>query len=78
MLYLYNFVTLVEYGIFVNGTPFLVNMSHGIIFVAAEHIPTRTAKQLSKYLEGLMKIYSRSVMIVQTVLMDTELDTTRI
>ena len=51
-------------------------MSHGIIFVAAEHIPTHTAKKLSKSLEGLMKIYSRSVMIVQTVLMDTELDTT--
>ena len=47
------FITLVAYLMFVNGTQLLITKSHSIKFVTVEHIPTRTAKQLSKYFKRL-------------------------
>ena len=46
---LHKFVTLVADVVFVNGAPFLIIMASGIQFLTVEHIPTCTAKQLSKY-----------------------------
>ena len=47
---LHKFVTLVADVIFVNDVTFLITVSHDIKFVMIEHIPTRTAKQLTKSL----------------------------
>jgi hypothetical protein len=73
---LHKYVTLVADVMFVNGIAFLVTMSRGIKFITAEHIPTRTAKQLSKSLKRIMQLYSRGGMVVQTILMDMEFDKT--
>ena len=73
---LHKFVTIVSDVMFLNVAPLLITMSVGIKFVTVEHIPTCTDKQLSKYSKQVMTIYSRSGMIVQTVLMDTEFDKT--
>ena len=59
---------------FVNVTPLLITISRRINFARSEHIPTRMDKQLSKSSKQVIKIYFRSVMIVKTVLMDTELE----
>ena len=48
---LHKFVTLMEYVMFVNSKLLLIKMSRGIKFVMVKQIPTRTAKQLSKYLK---------------------------
>jgi hypothetical protein len=45
---LHKYVTLVADVMFVNGIAFLVTISRGIKFVTTKHVPTRTAKQLSK------------------------------
>ena len=52
-LKLYKFVTLVADVIFVNITPLLITISYGIYFVTVQHVPSLTAKKLSKYLKGL-------------------------
>ena len=44
------------------------------MFVMVKHIPTRTAKKTNKYFKRFMKIYFRSGMIVQTLLMAVEFD----
>ena len=61
---------------FVNNVPVLITMYRGIKFVTVEHIPSRTAKQLSKKLKIIMDLYSKDSMIVQTILMDLEFDST--
>ena len=71
---LHKFVFLVADVMFVNGAPLLINISHGIKFVTVEHIPTHTAEKLSKSTKQVMKIYSRSSMIIQTDLMDMKFD----
>ena len=68
---IHKFITILADVMFVNGAPFLITIPHGIKFVMVEHIPTCTAKQLSKSSKRVMKILSRSGMIVQTFLMDT-------
>ena len=45
----HKFINLVKYVMFVNGTPFLITMSHGIDFVTVEQVLTRMDKKLSKY-----------------------------
>ena len=52
-LKLYKFVNLIADVIFVNVTPSLINMPHGIYVVTVQHFPSLTAKNLSKYLKGL-------------------------
>ena len=71
-----KFVTLVADVMFVNGAPFLITVSRCTNFVTVEDIPTPTAKQLSKYLKYVYKIYYISSMIVKTVFMDMDFDKT--
>ena len=54
----------------VNSKLLLITMSRGIKFLTVKHVPTRTANQLIKYFERVMKIDSRSIMIVHNFLMD--------
>ena len=54
---------------FLNGIPFLITISCGIEFKAVMPIPTRMDNQLSKSIKKVMKIYSKSGMIVHIVLM---------
>ena len=75
-LKLHTHVTLVADVMFVNNIPFLVTLSRGIKFVTAEHVRSRTAKQLAKSIKRVMQLYGRAGMIVQTVLMDMEFDKT--
>ena len=75
-LKLQNFVTLVADVMFVNGAPLLIIVACGIKFVTVKHIPTRTAKKLVKSLKLVMKIYSRSSMIIKNFLVDMKFDKT--
>ena len=65
-----KYVTLASVVMFVNNIPFLITMYRGIIFITVEHVPTRTAKQLSKSLKIIICLYSRGNMFVQTILID--------
>jgi hypothetical protein len=59
---------------FVNGVPFLVSMARGLSLVTAEHMPTRTAKQLVAGIVRVMDLYLRGGFQVGTVLMDNEFE----
>ena len=73
-LALHKHVTLVGDVCFVDNVVFLVTMCRGIKFVTIEFIRIQTAKQLSKTLKRVMKVYIRESMQVQTILMDMEFD----
>ena len=76
-LALHKYVNLVADVMFVNNTTFLTTMSPVIKFMTVEHIPSSKDKQLSKNLKITMKLYSRGRIIVQTILMDMEFDSTK-
>ena len=59
---------------FVNRLPFLTRMSQDIRFGTAEHVPSRTARQLVKSLIKVVKVYAMSDFVVQNVLMDREFE----
>jgi hypothetical protein len=58
---------------FVNRIPFLVSMARGLNLVTAEHMPSKTAKQLVAGIVRVMDLYSRSSFQVGMVLMDNKL-----
>jgi hypothetical protein len=65
-------VTLAVDIMFMNGVPFLVSMARGLNLVTAEHMPSRTAKQLVVGIVRIMDLYSRGGFQVGTVLMDNK------
>ncbi len=65
-------VTLAVDVMFVNRVPFLVSVARGINLITAEHMPTKTAKQLTAGIVCIMDLYLRSGLQVGTVLMDKE------
>ncbi len=67
-------VTLAVDVMFVNGVPFLVSVARGLYLVTAEHMPTRTAKQLAAGIVHVMDLYLRSGFQVGLVLMDNEFE----
>ena len=73
-LNLQNYVTLVDDLTFVKNYPFLIAMSCGIRFITVEHVPTSTAKQLSKSLKIIIRLYSCGHMVVKNILMDIEFE----
>ena len=62
---------------FVNSIPLLITMYRGIKFVTDKQIPRSTTNKLSKNLKILIDLYSRGSMILQTILMDMEFDSTK-
>ena len=59
---------------FVNGLPFLTTFSRDIRFGTAEHVPSRTAKQLANSLMKVVKLYAKGGFVVRNLLMDGEFD----
>ncbi len=74
MLEWHQWVTLAVPVMFVNGVPFLVSMARGLSLVTAEHMPTRTAKQLAAGIVRVMDLYLCSGFQVGAVLMDNEFE----
>ena len=72
---LHKYVVLVADVMFVNNIAILITMSRKIKFVTVEHIPTRTATQLSKSIKIVLRLYGRANMVVCSVLMDREFET---
>jgi hypothetical protein len=70
-------VTLAVDVMFVNDVPFLVSLARGLNLVTAEHMPTRTAKQLAASIVCVMDLYSRGGFQVGTVLMDNKFEKLR-
>ena len=54
---LHKFVTLTADVMFVNGMVLFTTLSQDIRLFTCEHVPTRTAKQLSKSLQKIVRIY---------------------
>jgi len=46
-------------------------------FVTAEHVPVRTATNLSKHMTRVLEVYKRAGFIVRTILMDGEFEKIR-
>ncbi|EJK65994.1 hypothetical protein THAOC_13102 [Thalassiosira oceanica] len=67
-------VTLVADVMFVNKLPFLITMSRKVKFITVEFLSSRSAKQLSKRLKRVLRVYGRAGFNVQAVLMDMEFD----
>ncbi len=59
---------------FVDGTPFLLTVALRLKFVTAEHVPVRTATNLSKHIKRVLEVYKRAGFIVRTILMDVEFE----
>ena len=59
---------------FVNGIEFLVTLLRDIRFYTCRHVPTRTAKQLSKLLQRIVDIYSRGGFTICTIMVDWEFE----
>ncbi len=70
----HQWVTLAVNVMFVNGVPFLVSVAKGLNLVTAEHMPTRTGKQLAVGIVRVMDLYLRGGFQVGTVLMDNEFE----
>ena len=71
---LHNFVTLTADVMLVNGLAFFTTLGRDIRFGTAEHVPSRTAKQLAKSLMKIVKLYSNGGFVVRTVIMDGEFE----
>ena len=65
-------MTLTSDVMFVNGMPFLITLSRRIRLLTVEHIPSRTAKQLSSSLTKIVNLYARGGFVVNVVLMHQE------
>ena len=69
---LHHFVTLTADVMFVNGIAFFTTLGRDIRFGTAEHVPSRTAKQLAKSLMKVIRLYALGGFVVRNVLMDGE------
>ena len=67
-------VTLAADVFFVDGTGFLMTVSRNIKFITAEYVATRTAKNLSIYMDRVTQVYKRAGFNVRTILMDGEFE----
>ena len=67
-------VTLTADVMFVNGIAFLVTLSRDIRLFSCEHVPSRTAKQLSNSFKKNLWIYARGGFKVRTIMMDMEFE----
>jgi hypothetical protein len=70
----HQWITLAVNVMFVNGIPFLVSVARGLNLVTAEHMLTRTAKQLAAGIVRVMDLYSCSGFQVGMVLTDNEFE----
>eukprot|EP00957_Ditylum_brightwellii_P085801 6526689-Ditylum_brightwellii.AAC.1 len=72
--HLHHFVVPTADVMFVNGLAFFTTLGRDIRFETAEHIPSRTAKQLAKSLMKVVKLYALGGFIIRTVIMDREFE----
>ena len=70
-------ITLAADVFFVDGTPFLMTVARRMKFVTAEHVPVRTATNLSKHITRVLEVYKRAGFVVRTILMDGEFENIR-
>jgi hypothetical protein len=70
-------VTMAADVFFVDGTAFLVTLSTWIKFITMEHMPVRTATNLSKHITHVLQVYERAGFRVRTILMDGEFQKVR-
>ena len=67
-------VTLTADVMFVNGIDFLTTLSHSLRLRATEHIPSRTAKQLGRYIMKRVKLCAFGGFCIRVILMDMEFE----
>ena len=60
---------------FVNGTAFLVTSAIKFKLATLKHIPRRTADQLSKISNKVIKLYGRGYLFICVIMMDMEFKT---
>ena len=71
---LHHFFSLTADVMFVNEIPFFTTLSRDIRFGTAEHVPSRTAKQLPKSIMKIVKLYAMGGFAVRNVLMNGEFE----
>ena len=59
---------------FVNGNTFMITTARKLKYTTVEHIPIKTANQLSKSLNKAIKLYGRCGFIIHVILLDTEFE----
>ena len=67
-------ITLAADVFFVDGTAFLLTVARMMKFVTAEHVPVRTATNLSKHIGRVLEVYKRAGFVIRTILMDGEFE----
>ena len=73
-----KYITLAADVFFVDGIPILLTLSRKIKFITTEYTPVRTAKQLSKSIKKVLRVYNMAGFtvnnLVRTILMDGEFE----
>jgi hypothetical protein len=59
---------------FVDGTLFLTTVARRMKFDTAEHVPVRTATNLSNHITRVLEVYKQAGCVVRTILMDGEFE----
>ena len=65
-------MTLIEDVIFANRTAFLTISARKIKFVTTKKLPNRTAEQISKDLNKVIKLYGQGAFAIHVILMATD------
>ena len=60
--------------IFVNKLVFLLNTSKGIKFTAIKYIPNQMEKEIGKYINNILHVYSKRGINIDTMYMDPEFE----
>ncbi len=67
-------ITLAADMLFEDGAAFLLTVLQRLKFVTANHVPVRTASQLSKHIKRVLDVYGRAGFRIRTILMDGEFE----
>ena len=67
-------LTLAADVFFVDGTTVLMTVSRRLKFITVDHVPVRTATQLTKHIKRVLEVYGRAGFRIRTILMDGEFE----
>ena len=52
---------------FVDETTFIMTVSRRLKFITVDHVPVRTATQLSKHIKRVLEVYGRAGFRIRTI-----------
>ena len=60
-------LTLAADVFFVDGTTVLMTVSRRLKFITVDHVPVRTATQLTKHIKRVLEVYGRAGFRIRTI-----------